>query len=288
MSSKTPPVIEETNLSRAWARAFLHVMDGGGKEIQPLLFSLSGFADDGAAVEVQALRQALDAALAAEGMDTVHTTANTIFPATIWRRAKGDRYRFYGLYKEALPRLVAMDKKNRNDRGLYFSRMIAWDIDPKTGVRLPYVPAGSVPNDGNQLEWIVSQYLGREGVRRSMFRASVFDPARDHVPQAQLGFPCMQDLSFVPQPDAGVLTVNATYPTQQLFSKAYGNLLGLCRLGAFLAGEMKLRLGRVNCFVGVEKLDKPGKKAAVLQPVVAAARAAITHGPVVTAAGGLP
>jgi hypothetical protein len=275
MGSKTPPVIEETNLSRAWGRAFLHVIDGGGKEIQPLLFSLSGVTEDGVVAEDKVLRQALDAALKAEGMESVHTVANTIFPATIWRLAKGDRHQFYAHYKEVLPRLVALDKKNRNDRGLYFSRMIAWDIDPKTGTQLAHVPVGSVPNDGNQLEWIISQFLSRKGVRRSMFRASVFDPARDHVPQAQLGFPCMQDLSFVPQPDAGVLAVNATYPTQQLFSKAYGNLLGLCRLGAFLAGEMKLRLDRVNCFVGIEKLDKPGKTAAVLQPVVAAARALI-------------
>ena len=284
MFSSAAAVVEDTNLSRAWAHAFLRIIDGSGKEIQPLLFSLCGFPEDGVPAEDEGIRAALDAALDASGLDQVHTVANTVFPESIWHRARGDRRKFYEMYREALPRLVGMDKNKRNNRGTYFSRLIAWDINPKTGKRLEHVPEGAVPNNGNQLEWIITQYSNRAGVRRSMFRASVFDPARDHVPQAQLGFPCMQDLSFVPRKEDGVLAVNATYPTQQLFSKAYGNLLGLCRLGAFMAGEMNLRLGRVNCFVGIEKLDEPGKTAEVLKPVIASARGAVAAPPTTIAA----
>ena len=106
-------------------------------------------------------------------------------------------------------------------RGLYFERMVMY---------------GRGPCDGNQLEWILSQFGSRKGVRRSMLQAATFDPGRDHVASAQLGFPCLDHVSFVPT-RAG-LVVNATYATQQVFDKAYGNYLGLTRLGAFMAKEM--------------------------------------------------
>lgn len=90
-----------------------------------------------------------------------------------------------------------------------------------------------------------------------MFQASIFDPERDHVPDAQLPFPCLQHVSFVPQDHN--LMLNAFYATQQIFEKAYGNYLGLCRLGDFMAREMGLTFERMNCFVGVAKLDTISK-----------------------------
>lgn len=86
-----------------------------------------------------------------------------------------------------------------------------------------------------------------------MLQASIFDPKRDHVRSAQLGFPCLQHVTFVP--NDGGLIINAFYATQQIFEKAYGNYLGLCRLGHFMAHEMGLTLERMNCVIGVEKLD---------------------------------
>ena len=106
-----------------------------------------------------------------------------------------------------------------------------------------------------------------------MLQASIFDPERDHVASAQLGFPCLQHISLVPQGDQ--LSLNAFYATQQLFDKAYGNWLGLCDLGAFMAREMGLSLEAVNCFVGVEKLQRITKHAASLQPIVEAARSCV-------------
>lgn len=91
-----------------------------------------------------------------------------------------------------------------------------------------------------------------------MFQASIFDPGRDHVRNAQLSFPCLQHVSFVPQGET--LTLNAFYATQQLLNKAYGNYLGLCRLGNFMADEMGLTFSRMNCFVGVAKLENIGNK----------------------------
>ena len=99
-----------------------------------------------------------------------------------------------------------------------------------------------------------------------MLQASIFDPARDHVRQAQLVFPCLQHVSFVPQ--GTTLMVNAFYATQQIFEKAYGNYLGLCRLGQFMAHEMGLTFNCLNCFTGVEKLDTIPKSSPILAPII--------------------
>jgi len=89
-----------------------------------------------------------------------------------------------------------------------------------------------------------------------MFQACVFDPVRDHTGAAQQPFPCLQHLSLVPHENSGTFGLNAFYATQQLFVKAYGNWLGLARLGAFLAHEMGPRFERLTCFAGIEKMDQ--------------------------------
>ncbi len=238
MNNSAPLLIEETNLSRAWASAFLHIIDNPGKEISPLLITLTGFTN-GIPDEDRSIREALDNCLVANNKQKVHTVANTIFPSSLWRRSKYDRNRLFEMYLNALPRYKAL-ASSKNRRGIYFERLIAF---------------GSGPENGNQLEYIISQYKSRSGVRKSMFQAAIFDPARDHVPSAQLPFPCLQHVSFVPQDKDKTLTINAFYATQQIFEKAYGNYLGLCRLGDFMAHEMGLTLDRMNCFVGVAKLD---------------------------------
>lgn len=254
-----PFVINESSVSRAWARAFLRVMDNPGTRISPLVVSIDGFGPEGEIPEDSAMRAAMDAALGAFDDWDVETVAFTIFPDRYWRMAQGNRAKFFELCRNALPRLMTMNPTS-NRRGLYFGRLVAY---------------GSGPCDGNQLEWVLSQYLGRSGVRHSMFQAAIFDPARDHVSDAQLGFPCLQQVSFVPTDDGG-LVVNAFYPTQQLFHRAYGNYLGIAQLGAFMAHEMKLRLARVNITVGIEKLDRPGKTNPHLVPLTAAARACLS------------
>ena len=251
-----PPVlIDDTNLSRAWARLFLQVLDNAGTEVAPLILSVSGFAQDGTAVEDPAVRQALDQLLKRKDRYVVDNVAFTIFPQRYWVMSRGDRNRLFELYGMAFPRLEAMNR-TANGRGMYFERMIMY---------------GRGPCDGNQLEWILSQYNSRKGVRRSMLQATTFDPGRDHVPSAQLGFPCLQQVSFEPTP-VGLVT-NAFYATQQIFDKAYGNYLGLAQLGAFMAHEMRMPLARLNVMVGVAKLDRINKSDPHLVPLVAAARA---------------
>lgn len=145
-----------------------------------------------------------------------------------------------------------------NGRGLYFERLTMFP--------------GAQCN-GNQLEFIIQQYARRDGVRDSMLQASLFDPARDHSGSAQLGFPCLQHVSFVPTKD-GMVT-NAFYATQQLFNKAYGNYLGLAQLGRFVAKECGMKPARLNVYIGVAKLEKIAKTDPRLVTLVDAAETRI-------------
>jgi hypothetical protein len=253
-TGKEPFMIIDNNLSRAWSRLLLTVLDGAGTEVSPMVMSVTGFDENGAVPEDQPLRQALDQLLLRKGRLTVEDVAFTIFPQRLWKMSRGDRTRLFALYRATFPRWQAMNRK-ANGRGLYFERMVMY---------------GRGPNDGNQLEWILSQYNSRAGVRRSMLQATTFDPGRDHVASAQLGFPCLQQVSF--EPTAAGLVVNAFYATQQIFDKAYGNYLGLAQLGSFMAKEMKVPLVRLNVMVGVAKLERITKSDPDFAALTAAAK----------------
>ena len=209
LAAPPPQVIDDTNLSRAWARLLLQVLDNAGTEVAPLILSLSGFAENAATVEDPAVRQALDRLLELKDRIVVEKVAFTIFPQRLWEISRGDRNHLFALYCKTFPRWQAMNRR-ANGRGMYFERMVMY---------------GRGPCDGNQLEWILSQFNSPKSVRRSMLQATTFDPGRDHVTSAQLGFPCLQQVSF--EPTAAGLVTNAFYATQQIFDKAYGNYLGL-------------------------------------------------------------
>lgn len=249
-----PTLIDETDLSRAWAKAFLHIVESPGvTEISPLVVSLSGFDQDGSIAEASSLRGTLDQVLKKKGKISVEDVAHTIFPERLWRIAGRNRARLFTLYKGVFPRYVAMNRR-ANSRGLYFERLTMFGTN--------------APCEGNQLEWILSQY--RPGIRDTMFQAAIFDPARDHIKNARVAFPCLQHVSFVPTAEG--LVTNAFYATQYVFDKAYGNYLGLAQLGAFMAHEMDLPLARLNVTVGVAKLDGIGKTDPLLTPLIATAK----------------
>ena len=193
-------MIDDTNLSCAWARLLLQqVLDGAGKKVAPLILSLSGFDQNGAAVEDPAVRQALDLLLERKGRIVVENVAFTIFPQRLWEMSHGDRTHLFAIYRKTFPCWQAMNRR-ANGRGMYFERMVMY---------------GRGRCDGNQLEWILSQFNSRKGVRRSMFQATTFDPGRDHVTSAQLGFPCLQQVSFEPTA-AGLVTTRALSQTIEL------------------------------------------------------------------------
>jgi hypothetical protein len=95
------------------------------------------------------------------------------------------------------------------------------------------------------LDHIITTYH-RLNRRPTALQASVFIPSFDHRHQPRRGFPCMQHIAFAPVND-GELAVTGFYASQLVFQKAYGNYLGLCRLGHFMAHELGLRFTQMTC-----------------------------------------
>ena len=234
--TSNPLFIQDTDLAHAWARAFLEAMKPGRGEILPLVVTVTGFADD-RPTENPAIRCALDEALLKMGEFSCDTVASTIFPQSL-RNPEESRDQLFERYRRILPRLRKMEKRNRY--GLYFERLIDFG-----------------PQKINQLDHIISTYQGGNH-RRSSLQASIFDPAVDHTNQRQRGFPCMQQIAFAPYGD-GELAITGFYAIQHLFERAYGNYLGLCNLGRFVAHELDLRLTQMTCVAGVAKIGNVNK-----------------------------
>jgi hypothetical protein len=226
--------IEDDSLSRAWARVVKPMLQrGGDAEIAPVCVSITGF-DDGVVREDPALRAVLDAALEGAELQNCHTVANTIFPKSLWN-PKASRAVLFERYSQSLPRLLEASVKNRH--GMYFQRLVE----------------GGPAANRNQLDFVIETYLARTGVRRSALQVAVFNAERDLTRAAQRGFPCLQHVTFAPTGDE--LNINAFYATQYAFERAYGNYLGLCRLGQFVAHELGLRLARMTCLTGIMVRD---------------------------------
>ncbi len=113
---------------------------------------------------------------------------------------------------------------------------------------------------GNQLEHVISTWL-QGNHRHSALQLSIFDPLRDHNDCRQMGFPCLHQVCFTPLGTNGTdgLAVTGFYATQHIFEKGYGNYLGLCRLGHFVAQEMKLKLIKMTCITASARLGNIGK-----------------------------
>lgn len=237
------PLINESNVSVAWARAFLGVYNTKGC-CGPLLVNVSGpFSAE--VSERAAIRDAVDAELARRSCWPVADTAATIFPFQCWRRRSPiPKEQFFAWYLRAMyPRLVKRDGANRY--GLYFQRMIC-----STGVKGE--GAQAAPTTVNQLEHVIEMQKGARakgrGFRQSGLQIACFDPAKDHTKTPRRGFPCLQQLGLTYDSDG--LCVHSFYPTECIFDRGYGNYLGLIHLGLFLAHEIGMPLAGLRCYIG--------------------------------------
>ena len=231
-------LVEEQNLSVAWAKVFLQVLQES--EVSPVVVVIKDIGDK-VPEEVPEIRSALDELMEEDGKGlSCNTVANTIFPS-IWN-PNADRQELYERYNRILPRL-RKDRRNRN--GLYFQHLTSYGADGEFGSGL------------NQLEHIIQTW--RKGNhRRTALQAGLFDPLKDHTHQHQRGFPCLQQVSLAPCGHGG-LSITGYYATQYVVERAYGNYLGLCRLGRFMAREMGLRFDRMTCIATPVKLDRTKK-----------------------------
>lgn len=248
MSASQPTVICSANLSIAWANAFLHAHDARGRGLAPLVVSIGSFSGP-LPIEDSDIRKYTDAALARCKKVPIRATGLTIFPYDMWvRRGKQNCDAFSAFCVERLlPRLRKRDK--RNALGTYFARMMSFTGKSKDGDRTV-----------NQLSHVVALLKQHRRPRESALQLACFDPAKDHTRQPVRGFPCLQQLGIALD-DENRFAINAFYPTQYMFDRAYGNYLGLCHLGAFISHETGLIFSGLSCFVGRPLLGKVTKGA---------------------------
>jgi len=235
-------IIEGNSVAECWLGALKALVDQQKRELSPVIIKINNtkirpsYADD--------LERDLNNFLVSNGHTEIETTAGTIFPKSL----SGGGESIFERYK-AIWKYVRKESKNR--RGTYFQRMISFGDLTGNGV--------------NQLQHIIETYNGIDGERKPVHRrsaliATIFDPTLDHTPQPMLGFPCLQQVCFVPH--GKNMQMNAVYAMQYLCSRAYGNYTGLMRLGEFMANEMGLEFKYMNCMLSVIELQNMKKATA--------------------------
>jgi hypothetical protein len=246
MSTEAPIIIERSNLSHAWADAFLSVARPGQRNTKPLLITIGGFVPP-LPPENEDFRRTLDDRLIVLGKNPSEISAMVIFPYKIWvRRRRPNCKEFSSICVERLlPRLKKLDRRNQN--GTYFERMMAYTGVQRNGARIV-----------NQLQFVIDLLRRNRRPRESALQIACFDPAKDHTGQPVRGFPCLQQVGLA-YDNHGNLALNAFYPTQYIFDRAYGNYLGLCHLGHFLAHETGLKFARLTCLIGKPELGDVNK-----------------------------
>jgi hypothetical protein len=229
------PEISSPSLTDVWKQVVTAASASANREVCSLIATVTGIVD-GTPQEDAQFRRDLDNSLLANDKASVETVAGTIFPQSLWNREK-PRDLLFGRYLNIYPRIKRHPK---NRRGTYFQRMIAY-------------PRGS-SDVFNQLDQVIRTYRA-ENHRRSALQASIIVPWLDLNNARQLGFPCMHQVAFLPNSERGALRVIGFYPMQYLYERAYGNYLGLIRLGHFMAHEMNLRLEAMSCVSVVAKVE---------------------------------
>lgn len=232
-------IIEGSSIAECWLKALIQMVDGRTTEISPFIANIK-FTNVEHEYEAQ-LKGDLDIFLRSKTLPEIATTANTIFPFSL---SGGDRCVYERF--DRVWRSVKSDGRNRY--GHYFRRLTSYG--EKHGASV------------NQLKHIIETFNGTEKRqpvhRRSALIATTFDPLIDHTAQPMRGFPCLQQVCFIPN-TGDTLNLNAIYAMQHLSDRAYGNYLGLQRLGEFVAKQTQLTFTELNCIASVLSLGSMKK-----------------------------
>jgi hypothetical protein len=240
------PDIRTPSISETWKQAVTLANASTGHEACALVATVTGLSGGGPQ-EDAGIRARLDQSLLANGNSCVETVAGTIFPQSLWNPA-APRELLFARYGRIFPR-IRRHPKNR--RGTYFQRMIAYPTPAQDSF--------------NQLDQVINTYRSGNH-RRSALQAGIIVPQLDLNNARQLGFPCMHQVAFLPDRDQRYLQVVGFYPLQYLYERAYGNYLGLVRLGRFMAHEMGLELESMSCISVIAKMEAPQNILAAVLP----------------------
>ncbi len=237
-------IVERNSVAECWLELLRIMVEKKLSEISPVVVNIKVTDDD--PIYKYDLENDLNDFLVANGLPLIETTAGTIFPESLSHGSVSVFERFDKVWKYA-------QKDRRNRYGHYFRRLMSYG--EKYGKKI------------NQLEHIIETYNGIPGLRkpthrRSALIATTFDPTLDHSAQRLRGFPCLQQVCFLPDSGSKTLSLNAIYAMQYLTDRAYGNYIGLLRLGVYMAREMGLKMVNLNCMISVLGIGKMKKSLA--------------------------
>lgn len=237
--------VKAPNISAAWLAAASRLL---AEPKRKALHTAVHISDPTA--EVPEVRTAVDELLAAENLQGVETVANTIFPAAIAASSRNHAE----LVKRYLRMFPILKRYDGNRRGTYFGRLIQY-------------PTSKEPFD--QIDAVIKR-IGIEranrGPKQARYEATIADadeqlstttpvyvPGRDNSPMA---FPCLSHCSFQLDTEDHVHLL-ATYRSQYMVQRGYGNYLGLGRLLAYVAEQSGLQVGHLTVAAGLARVEPP-------------------------------
>lgn len=219
------------------------------------------------AIEV---RQVLDDELRNRGQHEVTTVANTLFPSAFYQppthhwepglpsagiaELDDAADQLYTEYLEILPTLLHIPA---NARGTYFSRMISWPGKTGTGTnqlkdRIEFLRKertnGRATSNASDL---VIAGDGEEPADGAAGAGIQEYAATDRRPQ---GFPCLVHIDV--SVHNGSLSLIAVYRHWHLITRAYGNMVGLTRLQAFLCQQTGFAVGELVVVAGYANAER--------------------------------
>lgn len=234
--------VEASNISTAWLAA-VRRLDGQPK--RKAIHTVTRIVDP--VGETPVVRAAVDELLAVHDLQGVDTVANTIFPEAIARSCR-DHAHLVERYLRMYP--VLRERFGKNKRGTYFGRLIHYPAADK-----PFDQIGAVINrilierhGGNPKQ---ARYEATAAFPEDTASAPIYLPGSDNSPMA---FPCLSHCSFQTDTE-GQVHLLATYRSQYLVQRGYGNYLGLGRLLAHVAGQSGLQAGHLTVVAGLAHLE---------------------------------
>jgi len=214
----------------AWFAATEHLLHVG-RDINLILSIQSP--KDGAAKDTD-LRREVDGFCAGEGQSPLHTVAETIFPAWLYRR-KG----LQGMFDEYPEQYAILKRQSPLNWGTYAHRIMR-----------RHTCTGEFVNPLSDLIRNMKAELGHEvggtfaarydiGIADEGYELPTYSTLADQGRRRNL--PCLSHLSF--KLFEGRVHLTAIYRSHEYRYKTLGNLLGLARLQACVAKEVGMPVG---------------------------------------------
>ena len=224
-------LVTTSTLVNAWVRAVRHVVANG-----PTLNLVLEVALPNQHGGDRTVSRRIDQLLLEAGQMPSHTVAETLFPAVEYRRH--GRRGVFDVYPEEI--YPAIQRHQKVTWGTYAYRLVRRKCAD-----------GSEFNPLDRILHAMTQELHSRTTMRSRYELGISDvnfdlPIYDQSIDGtrRRGAPCLSHLSF--KLLGGAVHLTAFYRSHDYTFKAYGNLLGLARLQAFVATETQQQMGTLT------------------------------------------